>query len=173
MAAAMAAGQADLAIGPVPDEWEGPVRPVGTEEFVVVTHPDDPVARNQAGRVALSDLAARRWVHFTAESGLAGFLDRACAAAGFQPRIAVRTEQGMSAANYAAAGLGPTLVPAEIIPPHFAGLLLTPDPPVRRPLTAYTRIDPDPIAAAFIDILADEALITPAHIRRRLGLSPR
>jgi DNA-binding transcriptional LysR family regulator len=75
----------------------------------------------------------------------------------------------MSAANYAAAGLGPTLVPAEIIPPHFGGLLLLPDPPVRRTLTAYTRTSPDPIAAAFIDILANEALITPAHVRRRLG----
>ena len=75
----------------------------------------------------------------------------------------------MSAANYAAAGLGPTLVPAEIIPPHFGGLLLLPDPPVGRPLTAYTRTRPDPIAAAFIDILATEALITPAHVRRRLG----
>jgi DNA-binding transcriptional LysR family regulator len=171
MAAAMAAGQADLAIGPPPEDWEGPILPVGTEEFVVVTDADDPVARGQAGRVSLGDLAARRWVHFTPDSGLAGFLDRACAAAGFQPRIAVRTEQGMSAANYAAAGLGPTLVPAEIIPPHFGGVLLLPDPPVRRPLTAYTRTSPDPIAAAFIDILATEALITPAHIRRRLGPS--
>jgi len=171
MAAAMAAGQADLAIGPRPEDWEGPVRLVGAEEFVVVTDVHDPVARGRSGRVLLADLAARRWVHFTLDSGLAGFLDRACAAAGFEPRVAVRTEQGMSAANYAAAGLGPTLVPAEIIPPHFGGALLRPDPPVRRPLTAYTRTSPDPIAAAFIDILATEALITPAHVRRRLGPS--
>jgi DNA-binding transcriptional LysR family regulator len=75
MAAAMAAGQADLAIGPPPEDWGGPVRTVGTEEFVVVTHADDPVARGQNGRVILSDLAARRWVHFTPDSGLAGFLD--------------------------------------------------------------------------------------------------
>ncbi|HEY5400491.1 MAG TPA: LysR family transcriptional regulator [Trebonia sp.] len=38
------------------------------------------------------------------------------------------------------------------------------------PPPAYSRTSPDPIAAAFIDILANEALITPAHIRRRLGL---
>ena len=170
MAAAMAAGQADIAIGPPPEEWEGPVRHIGTEEFVIITQPGDPAAQGQTGRVHLSDLASRQWVHYTPESGLAHFLDAACAAAGFRPRIAVRTELGMSAANYAAAGLGPALVPAEIIPPHFPGLLLLPDPPVRRPLTAYTRTGPDPIAGAFIDILASEAPITPAHIRRRLGL---
>jgi DNA-binding transcriptional LysR family regulator len=170
MAAAMAAGQADIAIGPPPEDWEGPVRHIGTEEFVIITQPGDPAAQGQTGRVHLSDLASRQWVHYTPESGLAHFLDEACAAAGFRPRIAVRTELGMSAANYAAAGLGPALVPAEIIPPHFPGLLLLPEPPVRRPLTAYTRTGPDPIAAAFIDILASEAPITPAHIRRRLGL---
>jgi len=165
-----AAGQADIAIGPPPEDWEGPVRHIGTEEFVIITQPGDPAAQGQTGRVHLSDLASRQWVHYTPESGLAHFLDEACAAAGFRPRIAVRTELGMSAANYAAAGLGPALVPAEIIPPHFPGLLLLPEPPVRRPLTAYTRTGPDPIAAAFIDILASEAPITPAHIRRRLGL---
>ena len=170
MAAAMAAGQADIAIGPPPEDWEGPVRHIGSEEFVIITQPGDPAAQGQTGRVHLSDLASRQWVHYTPESGLAHFLDAACAAAGFRPRIAVRTELGMSAANYAAAGLGPALVPAEIIPPHFPGLLLLPEPPVRRPLTAYTRTGPDPIAAAFIDILASEAPITPAHIRRRLGL---
>jgi DNA-binding transcriptional LysR family regulator len=170
MAAAMAAGQADIAIGPPPEDWEGPVRHIGTEEFVIITQPGDPAEQGQTGCVRLSDLASREWVHYTPESGLAHFLDEACAAAGFRPRIAVRTELGMSAANYAAAGLGPALVPAEIIPPHFPGLLLLPDPPVRRPLAAYTRTGPDPIAAAFIDILASEAPITPAHIRRRLGL---
>jgi DNA-binding transcriptional LysR family regulator len=171
MAAAMAAGQADMAIGPAPDDWEGPVRHIGTEEFVVVTQAGDPAAHGQTGRVLLSDLASRQWVHFTPQSGLADILDEACAAAGFRPRVAVRTEHGPSAANYAAAGLGPTLVPAEVIPPHFAGLLLLPDPPVRRTLTAFTRTSPDPIASAFLDILASEALTTPAHIRRRLGLN--
>ena len=37
---------------------------------MVVTHADDPVTRGQSGRVILSDLAARRWVHFTPDSGL-------------------------------------------------------------------------------------------------------
>ncbi|MFF3006465.1 LysR family transcriptional regulator [Kitasatospora sp. NPDC057940] len=171
---AMAAGQADVALGPPPTDWEGPVRYVGTEEFLVVTHTDDPIASaGRAPRIRLADLADREWVHFTPDSGLADILDQACAAAGFHPRTAVRTEQAPAAANYAAAGLGPTLVPANTVPPHFAGALLRPDPPVSRRLTAYTRTGPDPLAAAFLDVLSDRALLMPPHIRRRLRLPDR
>ncbi|WP_042424917.1 LysR family transcriptional regulator [Streptacidiphilus anmyonensis] len=174
--AAMAAGQADIAVGPPPADWEGPVRHVGTEEFLVVTRAGDPVAAlDHAPRVRLADLAEREWVHFTPDSGLAELLEHACAAAGFHPRVAVRTEQAPSAANYAAAGLGPTLVPANTVPPHFAGTVLRPDPPVQRPLTAYTRTNPDPVAAAFVDVLAEHAPLMPRHIRKRLrdGAGPR
>ncbi|MGK4581876.1 LysR family transcriptional regulator [Kitasatospora sp. HPMI-4] len=170
LAAAMNAGQADIAVGPPPPGWEGPVRHLGTEEFLVVTRTDDPAAGSaRAPRVHLADLAEREWVHFTPDSGLADLLDQACAAAGFRPRVAVRTEQAPAAANYAATGLGPTLVPANTIPPHFNGAVLRPDPPVSRPLTAYTRTTPDPVTAAFLDILTDRSLLTPRHILRRLG----
>lgn len=169
LAAAMNAGQADIAVGPPPPGWEGPVRHLGTEDFLVVTRTDDPAAASDhAPRVRLADLAEREWVHFTPDSGLADLLDQACATAGFRPRVAVRTEQAPAAANYAAAGLGPTLVPANTVPPHFNGAVLRPDPPVSRPLTAYTRTAPDPVSAAFLEILADRHLLTPRHIRRRL-----
>jgi hypothetical protein len=36
--------------------------------------------------------------------------------------------------------------------------VLRADPPLRRTLTAYTRGVPDPLAAAFIDVLADKAV---------------
>ncbi|MGF1427003.1 LysR family transcriptional regulator [Kitasatospora sp. LaBMicrA B282] len=169
LAAAMSAGQADIAVGPPPPGWEGQVRHLGTEEFLVVSHADDPAgACADAPRVRLADLAEREWVHYTPDSGLAAILDQACAAAGFRPQVSVRTEQAPAAANYAATGLGPTLVPANTIPPHYTGVVLRPDPPVTRPLTAYTRTTPDPVAAAFLDILADQDLLTPRHIRRRL-----
>ncbi|MGW3040231.1 LysR family transcriptional regulator [Kitasatospora sp. NPDC001159] len=169
LTAAMTAGEADIAVGPPPPGWEGPVRHLGTEEFLVVTRTDDPAARNtRAPRIDLAGLAEREWVHYTPDSGLADVLDRACATAGFRPEAAVRTEQAPAAAKYAATGLGPTLVPANAIPPHFNGAVLRPDPPVSRPLTAYTRTTPDPVSAAFLDILADQDLLTPRHIRRRL-----
>lgn len=171
LTAAMAAGQADIALGPPPIDWDGPTRYIGTEEFLVVTHTADPAAASgDAPQVHLTDLADREWVHFTPDSGLADILDQACATAGFHPRIAVRTEQAPAAANYASAGLGPTLVPANTIPPHFTGTLLQPTPPVHRQITAYTRTSPDPVAAAFLDILTDRALLMPTHVRRRLHL---
>ncbi|MHA6765549.1 LysR family transcriptional regulator [Streptacidiphilus sp. PAMC 29251] len=174
LAAAMTEGQADIAIGPPPADWEGPTRHVGAEEFLVVTHHGDPAAAaDHAPQVRLADLADREWVHFPPDSGLADILDQACATAGFRPRVAVRTEQAPAAANYAAAGLGPTLVPANTVPPHFGGALLRPDPPVSRTLTAYTRTSPDPIAAAFLETLADQALLMPSHVRRRLRPSAR
>ncbi|HXS63371.1 MAG TPA: LysR substrate-binding domain-containing protein, partial [Streptosporangiaceae bacterium] len=57
-----------------------------------------------AGRVPLSALADRDWVHFAPSNGLAEVLDRACAAAGFTPRAAVRAEQTPAALLLAAAG---------------------------------------------------------------------
>ncbi|MFI7246002.1 LysR family transcriptional regulator [Streptomyces qinglanensis] len=168
MAAAMAAGQADVAIGPPPPGWEGIVRHLGEEEFVVVAGADDPAAPASGSTVRLADLARRDWVHFTHASGLADTLEEACGAAGFRPSVAVRTEQGPSAVNFAAAGLGPTLVPGNVVPRHFPGVVLRPEPPFRRSVAAYTRTGADPIAGAFLDVLSDVPL-TPTHVRRRLG----
>ncbi|MFF3749099.1 LysR family transcriptional regulator [Streptomyces sp. NPDC002018] len=174
MAQAMTAGQADVAVGPLPDGWEGAAHHIGTEEFLVVTHAGDPAAaEEQAPDVRLSDLADREWVHFTPDSGLSDYLDRACAVAGFEPRIALRTEQAPSAVGYAAAGLGPTLVPANTIPPHFTGAFLRPDPPVVRRLSGYTRTGPDPVTSSFLEALSAHALLMPAHVSRRLhGSAP-
>ncbi|MFJ7243073.1 LysR substrate-binding domain-containing protein [Kitasatospora sp. NPDC098652] len=158
---AMAAGRADLAIGPVPEGWEGPIRELGVEEFTVVLASDDPLAARPTRSIALGELADRAWVHYAPDNGLADLLDQACARAGFHPRAAVRAEQTSAAPLLAAAGLGPALVPADIVPAHFDGLLLRPDPPVRRALAAYTRTRPDPLTVAFTELLAQRARINP------------
>ncbi|MBD2897279.1 HTH-type transcriptional regulator ArgP [Actinomadura sp. RB99] len=160
--AAMAAGRADLAVGPAPAGWEGPVRELGVEEFALVLPADDPLAASPAGTLALADLADRAWVHYSPGNGLADLVDRAWAEAGFRPRIAVRAEQ-TSAALLLAAGLGPALVPANIIPPDFDGVALRPDPSIRRTLTAYTRTRPDRLTTAFTDLLARQAQVVPPH----------
>jgi DNA-binding transcriptional LysR family regulator len=167
LAAAMAAGQADLAVGPLPPDWDGPVRELGVEEFVVVLPADDPLARTR--RVALADLAERNWVHYSPDNGLADVLDRTCAEAGFSPRVAVRTEQTAAAPLLAAAGLGPALVPGNVIPRQFDGVVVRPDPPVCRALAAYTRGRPDALAAAFVDVLTETTCVLPDHVRARLG----
>jgi DNA-binding transcriptional LysR family regulator len=161
---AMEAGRADVAVGPTPPGWEGPIRELGSETFWLagppaagpLTHPT----------INMRELADAQWVHFTPPSGLADILDEACQAAGFTPRAAVRTEQSASALNLARAGLGITLVPGNVIPPNFEGSLAEPQPPVQRALCVYTRTRPDPITAAFIDAIADETLANPGPLTR-------
>ncbi|MGW1173991.1 LysR family transcriptional regulator [Kitasatospora sp. NPDC002543] len=158
---AMAAGRADLAIGPEPAGWEGPIRELGVEEFTIVLPAEDPLAGRPGGTVALTELADRDWVHYAPDNGLADLLDQVCARAGFRPRAAVRAEQTSAAPLLAAAGLGPALVPADIVPARFEGALLRPEPPVLRTLTAYTRTRPDPLTVAFADLLARRARVGP------------
>jgi len=63
-----------------------------------------------------------------------------------------------------AAGLGITLLPGNVVPPAFDGVLRRPDPPVQRMLSAYTRVRPDPITAAFVEAICHHTLATPTHI---------
>ncbi|WP_405582407.1 LysR family transcriptional regulator [Streptomyces sp. NBC_01092] len=151
---AMTKGLADVAVGPAPRSWDGPAHDLGTEEFVIVVPASDEAAAGARGRVPLAAFADRLWVHYAPGNGLAEVVDRACAVAGFKPRIAVRTEQTAAAPLLAASGLGPALVPANLIPPGFTGVPLRPDPPVERTLTAYTRPGPDPLTSAFLDMFS-------------------
>jgi DNA-binding transcriptional LysR family regulator len=168
-AAGMLAGEADIAIGPLPDDWGGPSQQLGSEEFVVVTAADE-VAGRDGSSIRLAELADREWVQYTPASGLQDILEAACAAADFVPRVAMRTEQAPTAISFAGAGIGPALVPANTIPAGFPGALLRPDPPVQRTLASYARASPDPIALAFSELLVEHALLVPAHIRTRLGI---
>jgi DNA-binding transcriptional LysR family regulator len=172
LVAAMEAGQADVAVGPTPLEWDGPCRMIGVEECVIAAAPgalDYP----DGTQVPLVGLAEQEWVHYTARSGLSSILNRACEQAGFTPRLSVRTEQSPSALSLARAGVGLALLPGNIIPRHFDGVLLRPDPPVLRPLSVYTRVRPDPITAAFVSAISVETLVTPPHITERLGPLPK
>jgi DNA-binding transcriptional LysR family regulator len=171
LVAAMEAGRADVAVGPTPTGWNGPARDIGAEEFVIAAAPDADLPADPP-RVRMADLAERDWVHFTQRSGLSEILGNACTQAGFEPRISVRTEQGPSALSLARAGLGLALVPGNLVPPGFDGVLLRPDPPVRRALSVYTRVRPDPITAAFVEAITIDNLATPPHISARLGLDP-
>jgi DNA-binding transcriptional LysR family regulator len=156
---AMAAGEADVALGPLPSPWPGPVRELGVEEFVVVLPADGASEESSAGVVDLATLADCAWVHYAPGNGLAELVDAACAAAGFRPRAAVRTEQTAAAPILAAAGLGPALVPANVLPARFDGRVLRPSVPIRRTLAAFTRAAPDPLTTAFIETLVEHAVV--------------
>jgi DNA-binding transcriptional LysR family regulator len=161
LAEQMRLGAADVAVGPRPLGWDGPIRSLGQEDLVVVLAVDDPLVEAGRKRVALEQLADRPWTLYSSDNGLAPVVLDACAAAGFTPRPAVHTHHTATAVQLAAAGLGPALVPENVVDPGFTGALLRPDPPVRRELVAFSRANPPPLVAAFTDVLAEHAVIDP------------
>jgi DNA-binding transcriptional LysR family regulator len=144
-------GAGDIALGPRPQSWAGPVEPLGYEELVVVLPRSDPLA--QAARLPLEALADRSWVLFQPGHGLTEVVTAACRRAGFQPRVAARTTQVQAATALAAAGLGPTMVPDNVIQPSPRAAVVPVDPPVLRELAAYTRREWTSVAAAFLEAL--------------------
>jgi DNA-binding transcriptional LysR family regulator len=146
-------GVGDLGIGPPPIDWTGSVRRLGWEEFLVVLSPEDALASRRG--VGLIDLKDRDWVMFEPGNGLHDLIVSACASAGFTPRHAVLTSQVETAARLAAAGVGPTLVPENVIPDGLHGALLRVDPPIGRELTVYAREQWSPLGGAFVDLMAE------------------
>ncbi len=144
-------GTGDLGVGPRPTAWSGPLVELGWEHFVVVLPPSDPLAGRKT--VRLRELADRGWVLFEQGFGLADVVTAACARAGFQPRAAVRTAQSEAAARLAAAGLGPAMVPDNIVQPGLGTAVVGIDPPVLREIVAYTRTAWSPPAGAFVELL--------------------
>lgn len=157
LAEQMALGVADVGVGPRPRRWRGPLTSLGEEELVVVLAADDPLARRR--RLSLADLADRAWVLYATDNSLSPVVERACAAAGFAPRAAVRTRHTATAVALAGAGLGPALAPRSIIDPSVGAALMTPDPPVRRELVAYATADREAAAAPFIELLAGRGAV--------------
>ena len=91
------------------------------------------------------------------DHGLAGILEETCRRAGFSPRGSVRTSQAEGAARLASAGLGPALVPDNIVLPGIEGSVLRLKPRLIRDVAAYARAEWSPTAAAFIDVLGSES----------------
>jgi len=146
-------GVGDIALGPLPETWYGPVERLGFEELVVVLPGSDPLAGT--GTTPLGALADRHWILFQPGHGLTEVVDAACRRAGFQPRVAVRTTQVEAATRLAAAGLGPAMVPDNVVSPDLEPTVVRLDPPVLRELAAYTRSEWSPLARAFLDALRE------------------
>jgi DNA-binding transcriptional LysR family regulator len=145
-------GVGDIAIGPSPPQWRGPIVGLGWEEFVAVLPTSDPLSKRERP-VSLEDLSARDWVLFGSGHGLSELVLQACARAGFTPRRTVETGQVAAAAHLAAAGLGVTIVPKNVVPQGLTAAVRSLKPPLVRQLVAFTRQDWSPLAAAFLDVL--------------------
>lgn len=145
-------GVGDIAIGPRPYEWNGPLASLGFEEFVVVLPPNDPLGQAD-GRLALEKLAQHEWVLFPPHHGLSRLIATACGRAGFHPRESVRTEQVQAAARLAASGLGPALLPDNMVPADINAPVRRLEPPIVRELCAYTRNEWSSASRSFLDTL--------------------
>lgn len=155
-------GVADFAIGPRPVRgWDGPLETVGWEEFVVVVARNDPLA--ERSHVKLQDLCDREWVLYHPDHGLAGVVEEICRGAGFRPRGTVRTSQAEGAVRLAAVGLGIALVPDNIVLAAVDCTVLRLAPRLIRDICVYARTDWSSTAAAFVDVLREDARPRPRN----------
>lgn len=149
------AGQGDLAVGPRPMHRFAEQVLLGVEEFVVVLPKRDPLLAQDTVDVAA--LAGRPWVLFTPEHGLSRLVDTICGRAGFTPTGYVRTRQTDAAVRLAAAGMGPAVVPGNVVPPGLRRCMRPLSEPYLRELHAYSRSAFGPLAADFVDVLLQSA----------------
>jgi DNA-binding transcriptional LysR family regulator len=145
-------GVGDVAVGPRPPRWDGPVIGLGWEEFVLVLPASDPLAHSSRA-VALATFADRDWVLFGPDHGLSELVLEVCANAGFTPRRTVQTGQVAAAPHLVAAGLGVTMVPRNVVPAGLTAAVRSLKPPIARQLVAFTRQDWPPLAGAFLEVL--------------------
>lgn len=149
---AVMSGLSDLAVGPRPASWPGPVLALGWEEFVVIVPDEDPGQANPAS-INLRHLSDREWILYQPGHGLDDVVLFACAKAGFTPRPAMRTGQAEAAVRLAASGLGVAMVPINVVPDHLTGTVRHLHPPVVRELAAYARTEFAPAAEAFAAVV--------------------
>jgi DNA-binding transcriptional LysR family regulator len=149
---AVRVGIGDIAVGPRPPRWPGPVIELGWEEFVVVLPASDSLAQTKRA-VSLDQLAERDWVLFGSDHGLSELVLGVCAGAGFAPRRTVQTDQVAAAAPLACAGLGVTIVPSNVVPNGLEAETRRLRPALVRQLVAFTRQDWSPLAQAFLEVL--------------------
>jgi DNA-binding transcriptional LysR family regulator len=145
-------GVGDIAVGPRPPQWGGPLVELGWEEFVVVLPASDPLAQKKRA-LRLDELSDRDWVLFGPNHGLSELVLEVCAGAGFTPRSSVQTDQVAAAAPLAAAGLGVTIVPSNVVPHGLNAETRRLRPALVRQLVAFTRQDWSPLAQAFVEVL--------------------
>lgn len=168
---AVAAGTADVAIGPRPLSWNGPVTDLGVERFVIVLPPGDALgakivpyrgslptaAPRSVGVLALSELESRDWIMPAPQNGLSDLIHGHLTAAGLlSTRVTLRTSQTEAAARLGAAGVGVALLPANVVPRDLRALICEPDPPLTRTLAVYARSAFTPAVEFYLSLVKQE-----------------
>lgn len=95
-------------------------RVVASERLVVAVSRRDPLAGSAA--VGLEDIRDRALICLPRGTGLRSLIEHACAAAGFQPRIAFEAGDPHVLAQLAERGLGATILPEPVARGHHGDL---------------------------------------------------
>ncbi|MFB7667322.1 LysR family transcriptional regulator [Kitasatospora sp. NPDC056138] len=116
MLASLRLGELDIAVIGLADEEPPPgvsLQIVIDEPLVAALAPDDSlIAHAGRGSIPLAALRDRPLISLPRGTGLRGVLDRACARAGFHPRVAFEAVSPQLLVELAARGLGVAVVPS-------------------------------------------------------------
>jgi DNA-binding transcriptional LysR family regulator len=177
-------GAADLAVGPTPTAWDGEAISLGHERFVLILSRCDAAlerikpyrgkppraAAMSVGRLPLDTLKRRQWVLFERANGLSELIEGHLASAGVvAPPVALRTSQFVAATALASGGMGPTLIPANVVPPDLPGVVCEPDPPLLRQLSAYAKSSIAGFAGRFVELVREDATMLEPQIGFSIG----
>ena len=149
-------GTADIAIGGRKEDWSGPYKLLGINEYVLVLPATDRALLEQRAPIRLEQLAHRQWVLYDRLYGLSDLVDGIFSHAGLQrPAAVIETSQVEAAARLAAAGLGPALVPKVNVPPELIAVSRPFEPVMVSQVYAVSRGRWSASAKAFLEIVAE------------------
>jgi DNA-binding transcriptional LysR family regulator len=162
---ALQRGEADVVIAHEYDVLPRPLDPLLERrellsDPVLIAVPTESPAAARGGRVHLGSLAGQSFLVPRASTSCAEMVQRACARAGFVPRVAARATDFHVLLSLAAAGAGVALVPqlaARHVPPGVR--LMEPAEPVTRQIFTVSRRGGDrkPAVRLVLDTLAAES----------------
>jgi DNA-binding transcriptional LysR family regulator len=161
-------GGADIAVAHEYDNFPRPLDPLFERrdlmaDPVLLAVPDDYPAHD-GEPVALASLADQPFLAPRANTSCAEMIQRACARAGFVPRVVARATERVVQLNLVAAGVGVTLVPQLATQPLPAGVrLLSPAEPITRNIFTVSRRggDRQPAVRVVLDALLDASAKVP------------
>jgi DNA-binding transcriptional LysR family regulator len=157
LAAMLRDDEIDLAFLSVTERIQRPgltLRPLVSEELVVVLAADHALAGRAQLRIA--ELAEESFISFREGARLRELLDRAAAGAGFEPRIALESNESRRIRSLVSHGLGVAILPRSDAerPGDEVAVCDLVEPSLTRDLTIAMRTErrPSPAAQAFLEL---------------------
>jgi DNA-binding transcriptional LysR family regulator len=133
--------------------------PLMEDRYELLLARDHPLADKT--RIRMADLADERWVNSTSASGCRQIALRACAQAGFEPRVAFETDEILAIQALVANGMGVALMPQlglNSVHPGVAVRPLAGEAPMRYVYAARLRdAFRSPATGAMLQLLVDMA----------------